>query len=87
MSREMRCLDHVQAWVEVEERILLYRLLQPRSRAPQISPGRLPGGGTRRGKGADSRKSHHHLPRVSAHLCSAAVRSLSPAAHDLTIKS
>lgn len=87
MSREMWCLDHVQVWVEVEGRILLSRLLQPRSRAPQISPGRLPEGGMRRGKGADSRKSHHYLPHVSAHLCSAAVRSLSPAEHDLTIKS
>lgn len=40
----------------------------------------------RRGKGADSSKSHHHPQHLSAQLCSAAVRGLSPVEHDLTTK-
>lgn len=35
-------------------------------------------------RGADSKKNCHHFPHLSAQLCSAAVRSLSPAEHDLT---
>lgn len=79
-------MDHVQVWMGVEERRIISRLLKPRNGAPQISPGRLPGGGMRRGKGADSSKSHHHPQHLSAQLCSAAVRSLSPVEHDLTTK-
>lgn len=80
-------MDHVEIWVGVEERNIISRLLKPRAGLLKSVQGNfLEEVAEAVQRGADSRKNCHHFPHLSAQLCSAAVRSLSPVEHDLTTK-
>lgn len=80
-------MDYVQVWVGVEERsIISGSSNQVAGLLKSAQEDFLEEVGRAVQRGADSRKNCHHFPHLSAQLCSAAVRSLSPVEHDLTTK-